>query len=58
MKLYITIFFTLFIGGCSNFIANKITSSNTLEISGNIAERIVVVDLCDNDFHCIKAQKN
>lgn len=57
MKLYITIFFTLFIGGCSSFIANKITSSNTLDISGNIAERIVLVDLCDNDFHCIKAQK-
>ena len=57
MKLYITIFFILFIGGCSNFIANKITSSNSPEVSGNLAEHILVVDLCDSEFHCIQAQK-
>lgn len=57
MKLYISIFFTFFLSGCSTFIANKIVSSNTPEVSGNIAKHIVLVDLCDNDSHCIKGQK-
>ena len=45
------------LGGCSNFIAYKITSPSTIEMSGSVANHITEVDLCDEELQCIKGQK-